>query len=286
MKLGIFSDVIAAQDPEELAAKTRTYGLEGVQLRMNVPGVDLSPEGIAERDATRVRRAYEAEGLSIDALAAYTNLTHPDLARRRQNVEGFQNRLRWARAFGTRVVATETGTFNRRSEWDADPYNDTEEAWQTFLDILEPCVRVAEESDVVIALEAYVENVVNTAERARAAVERFGHERVQIVMDPNNYFTPELLEHQDEVLRNAFKQVGSYIALAHAKDVLAVPGKRKCTLPRAGTGVLNWPLFLRLLHDAGYDGPLVIEHLREPEIAETRDFVRGQMALMSAEPAG
>jgi sugar phosphate isomerase/epimerase len=104
---------------------------------------------------------------------------------------------------------------------------------------------------------------------------------VQVVMDPNNYFTPELLERQDEVLRNAFQQVGHCIALAHAKDVLAVPGKRKCALPRAGTGALNWPLFLRLLHDAGYDGALVIEHLREPEIAETRDFVIGQLAQLA-----
>ena len=278
MRLSIFSDVIAARDPEELAAKTRGYGLEGVQLRLNVPGVDLSPDGITERDAARVRRAFEREGLAIDALAAYTNLTHPDPQRRRQNVEGFQNRLRWARAFGTSLVATETGTFNRQSEWDADPYNDTDEAWQEFLAMLDPCVRVAEACDAVIALEAYVENVVNTAERARAALDRFGRERVQVVMDPNNYFTPALLDRQDEVLRHVFAQVGDAIAIAHAKDVRAVPGQRKCALPRAGTGVLNWPLFVDLLRGTGFDGALVIEHLREPEIPETVDFVRRQMA--------
>jgi sugar phosphate isomerase/epimerase len=278
MKLGIFSDVIAARDPEELAAKTRGFGLEGVQLRLNVPGVDLSPEGITERDATRVRRAFEREGLAVDALAAYTNLTHPDLERRRQNLEGFQDRLRWARAFGTRIAATETGTFNRQGEWDADPYNDTDEAWGEFLAILEPCVRVAEECDAVIALEAYVENVVSTAERARAALERFGRQHVQVVMDPNNYFTPALLDRQDEVLRHVFAQVGDAIAIAHAKDVRAVPGQRKCALPRAGTGVLHWPLFVDLLRGTGFDGALVIEHLREPEIPETVEFVRRQMA--------
>src|SRR5581483_1018568 len=278
MKLGIFSDVIAARDPEELAAKTRGNGFECVQLRLTVPGVDLSPEGISERDAARVRRAFEREGIEIAALAAYTNLTHPDPDRRRQNVEGFKRRLHWARALVTRLVATETGTFNPRSEWDADPYNDTEAAWQELLAILEPCVREAEAADAVIALEAYVENVMSTAERARAVVEHFGPAHVQLVMDPNNYFTPALLERQDEVLRHVFRQVGRFIALAHAKDVRPVPGQRKCALPRAGTGVLNWPLFVHLLRESGYDGALVIEHLKEPEIEPTRDFVCAQLA--------
>ncbi|MBI3969858.1 MAG: sugar phosphate isomerase/epimerase [Chloroflexi bacterium] len=282
MQLGIFSDVITGRDPEEVAAKTRALGFETVQLRLNVPGVDLSPEGISERDASRVRHAFESEGIGICALAAYTNLTHPDPERRRRNLDGFENRIRWARAFGTNVAATETGAFNRQSEWEADPYNDTEDAWREFLDILAPCVREAEAHDAVIALEAYVENVINTAARARAAVEHFGPAHVQIVMDPNNYFTPAMLERQDEVLHDVFAQVGDYIAIAHAKDVRPVPGQRKCALPRAGTGVLNWPLFVRLLRQTGFDGALVIEHLKEPEVEETRDFVRAQLAVAPA----
>lgn len=278
MKLGIFSDVISGKDPEEMAAKTRALGFQTVQLRLNTPDVDLSPQGITERDAARVRRAYEGEGISICALAAYTNLTHPDPERRKQNVDGFKNRLRWARAFGTTVAATETGTFNRDSEWEADPFNDSDAAWQEFLGILAPCVRVAEEHEVEIALEAYVENVMNTAARARAAVTHFGARRVRLVMDPNNYFTPALLEQQPEVLRDVFAQVGEYIALAHAKDVQPVPGQRKCALPRAGTGVLDWPLFVQLLRGTGFDGALVIEHLKEHEAPETRDFVLQQLS--------
>jgi sugar phosphate isomerase/epimerase len=278
MQLGIFSDVVSGRDPEEVAAKTRAHGLECVQLRMTMPGVDLSQEGITERDAKRVRTAFEREGVTIGALAAYTNLTHPDPDLRRVNVESFKDRLRWARAFGTDLVATETGTFNRGSEWDADPYNDTEEAWRQLLGVLDECVAVAEDAGAVVCLEAYVENVMGTAARARAAVERYGPQRVRLVMDPNNYFTPALLSRQDEVLRDVFAQVGGYIALAHAKDVRAVPGQRKCALPRAGTGQLNWPLFVELLRGAGFDGALVIEHLKEPEIDETVAFVRARLA--------
>jgi sugar phosphate isomerase/epimerase len=282
MQIGIFTDVVSGRDPEEVAAKTRAYGVECVQLRMTMAGVDLSPEGITEGDAARVRRAFEREGVAIAALAAYTNVTHPDPDHRRANVESFKNRLRWARAFGTDLVATETGTFNRSSEWDADPYNETEEAWQTLLGVLDECVRVAEEAGAVVCLEAYVENVMGTAARARAAVERYGAQRVKVVMDPNNYFTPALLERQDEVLRDVFAQVGGYIGLAHAKDVRAVAGQRKCALPRAGTGELHWPLFVELLRGTGFDGALVIEHLAEPEIDETVAFVRRQLAASAA----
>ena len=109
MQLGIFSDVISGRDPEEIAARTRAFGFECVQLRLTMPGVDLTAEGITKADATRVRRAFEREAVAVGGLAAYANLTHPDPDRRRRNVAGFQNRIRWARAFGTTVV-TETGT--------------------------------------------------------------------------------------------------------------------------------------------------------------------------------
>lgn len=274
MKLGIFSNVLAAGSPEELAAKVRALGFECVQLWPPVPGVDLTPQGITEAACARVRRAFETEGIAIAALSGYTNLVHPDPERRQRDLEGFRHWLRWCRSLGAGIVVTETGTFNRQSEWAGDPYNETEEAWRIFLDVLEPLVRQAAQYDVTIALEAYVENVVHSPERARAAIEATASPHLRILMDPCNYFRPEMLNRQEDVLRHVFATVGEYIVLAHAKDVRAIPGRRTCELPRAGTGVLNYPLYIRLLRDAGYDGALIIEHLREPEIPETRDYVR------------
>jgi hypothetical protein len=39
--------------------------------------------------------------------------------------------------------------------------------------------------------------------------------------------------------------------------------------------VLDYPLFLRLLAELDRPLPLVVEHLRRPDVARARDFVLG-----------
>lgn len=79
MRLGVFSNTISGSSPEEVAECSRAAGVEAVQLRLEWLGLDV--EGRAA-DRVRVRRAYEAAGIEVAAVAAYTNLF--DLAVREQ----------------------------------------------------------------------------------------------------------------------------------------------------------------------------------------------------------
>ena len=67
-------------------------------------------------------------------------------------------------------------------------------------------------------------------------------------MDPANYFHPPMLSRVPEVIEEAFGFVGGYVALAHAKDVRGPdPGGTECIRPAAGTGVLDYRTYIRLL---------------------------------------
>ena len=76
------------------------------------------------------------------------------------------------------------------------------------------------------------------------------------------------------MLQEMFKQLGDQIVVAHAKDVKAAADGTD--LPAAGQGVLDYPLYLRLLAQLNRPLDLIVEHLTLPDVARARDFVLGK----------
>jgi sugar phosphate isomerase/epimerase len=68
--------------------------------------------------------------------------------------------------------------------------------------------------------------------------------------------------------------VGQQTVIAHAKDVKAAPDGTD--LPASGMGVLDYPLYLRLLARLDREIPLIVEHLSLDDIPRARDFVLRQ----------
>jgi len=93
-------------------------------------------------------------------------------------------------------------------------------------------------------------------------------------MDPCNYFRKEDLPKMQAVLEDMFLRVGSQIAIAHAKDVKEAPDGTD--LPAAGKGVLDYPLYLRLLAKLDRELFLAVEHLALEDVPRARDFVLSQ----------
>jgi sugar phosphate isomerase/epimerase len=83
-----------------------------------------------------------------------------------------------------------------------------------------------------------------------------------------------MLSRMQAVLEEVFARVGHVIALAHAKDVrLPEPGRDECVRPAAGTGVLDYTSYIRLLRESGYDGALVMHSLTEAELPASKAYV-------------
>ena len=93
-------------------------------------------------------------------------------------------------------------------------------------------------------------------------------------MDPCNCFRKEDLPRMRPMLEDIFARVGKQTVVAHAKDVNEGPDGTD--LPAAGKGVLDYPLYLRLLAQLDRELYLVIEHLGYDDMARSRDFVLSQ----------
>ena len=179
----------------------------------------------------------------------------------------------WKR-FGCPVISTETGTFNRTSEWLDAPENATEEGYAQCRAAFERLARAAEKTGAIIAIEAYWQNVISSIERAARLFRDVPSPALKLVMDPCNFFRKEQLPQMQAMLQEMFKQLGDRIVVAHAKDVKAAADGTD--LPAAGQGVLDYPLYLRLLAQLNRPLDLIVEHLTLPDVARARDFVLGQ----------
>jgi sugar phosphate isomerase/epimerase len=115
-----------------------------------------------------------------------------------------------------------------------------------------------------------VNNVVDSAHKARRLIDELGSPALKVVMDPANIFHTGELPRMREMLEEAFSLLGQDIALAHAKD-LDHDGDAG-HLP-AGKGILDYPLYLDLLQRSGFTGALILHGLREEDVAGCVAFV-------------
>ena len=63
--------------------------------------------------------------------------------------------------------------------------------------------------------------------------------------------------------------------MVHAKDITGDAAKKQ---QAAGTGALDWPTYFRLMHESGFDGPVVLHNLPPSRVEASLAFVRKQAA--------
>ncbi|MBL7041432.1 MAG: sugar phosphate isomerase/epimerase [Pirellulaceae bacterium] len=154
------------------------------------------------------------------------------------------------------------------------PENETEEGYLRCRAAIEKWAKVAEKAGAVLSIEAYWRNVIGSIDRADRLLREVDSPALKLVMDPNNYLRKEDLPKMQPMLEEMFRRLGRHIVLAHAKDVKPVPEGTE--LPASGKGVLDYPLFLRLLAQLDRPLDLILEHLTLDDVPRARDFVLDQ----------
>ena len=235
----------------------------------------MSASTPGRRTGTKARlitRTLAKHNLKIVALFGYYNVVDPDLARRKRGEQRMQVLIENWKQFNCPVISTETGTLNEKSEWLESPENATEQGYQACRAALEKLAQAAKQHGAIISIEAYWRNVIDSIARA----DRVLHDvpGLKLVMDPCNYYRKEQLSQMDPMLEEMFRRLGKKIVLAHAKDVKAAADGTD--LPASGQGVLDYPLFLRLLAGLNRELFLIIEHLTLDDVPRARDYVLSQ----------
>ena len=174
---------------------------------------------------------------------------------------------------GTHIITLCTGTRNPHSMWHSHPDNQSAAAWRDLSAAMEQALHFAETHNVILALEPEVSNVIDSADRARRLLDEMQSPHLKIVMDGANIFHHGELPRMQAMLDRAFDLLGEDIVIAHAKDLLR---DGEAGNVAAGTGLLDYAHYLKLLRATNPDLPVLLHSLSEAQAAGSIQFLRSK----------
>lgn len=277
--LGIMTRHVERPGIKAVAEAIHGYGLGAVQLSLESAGLEPLPLDLPESAARQIAATFRDAGVRIAAVSGTFNLLEPVFEQWRDNLARFTRLCDACGWLDTRVVTMCTGTRSTESMWRAHPDNQQPEAWSELLERTGEMVRAAERAGVVVAFEPETANVVDSTAKAQQLIETIGSKALGVTFDPANFFYPRDLPQMQQVLEEGFRRLSPYIALAHAKDVLAPPdGASHCRYAPAGRGLLDYATYLRLLDQSGYSNGLIMHSLSEADIPGCTEYIRRSSA--------
>ena len=274
MHISIFAKTFARPSLAATLDAVRAHGLDSVQFNLSSAGLPTLPDAISAEEAAGIRREMDARRLEMAALSGTFNMIHPDPAQRETGLRRLRVLAGACAGLGTGIITLCTGTRDPQDMWRRHPDNDLPEAWRDLSSSMTRALAIADEAGVTLGVEPEVANVIDTAAKARRLLDEMGSPRLKIIMDAANLFRAGDLARQPAVLNEAFDLLGPDIVLAHAKD-LSHDGE--AGHQAAGTGALDYDLYLKLLRDSGYAGPLILHSLTEAEVDPAIAFLRAKL---------
>ncbi|MFD0676283.1 MULTISPECIES: sugar phosphate isomerase/epimerase family protein [unclassified Paenibacillus] len=271
-KLGFMSYVYMGWSAEDIAENACKHGLTYMQLDPKQKFQIMDDEPFSPVRIEKLRTIFENKGISIIGLSGYTNLLNPNLAKREDKLAQLEKMIDLCSAYGTRYIATETGSLHPTNAWRDYEGNRSPEAWEQLLSIVDRLRNRAVKNGAVLLVEGFALNVLATVEQAASLIEQLGSEGLGIIMDPFNYFTPEDLSKQEEAMAHVFKHIGPYSPIAHAKDSLY--NEEGFTTPRVGAGQANWDVYAAYLASCMPEVPLILEHAKPEEITDCVELIQ------------
>ena len=279
MQIGILAGTFRRPTLEATLDAVKDSGLDCVQLSMSCAGLASMPEEIKPEVVARIRHEAAARGIEIVSLDGTFNMSHPDAEQRRMGVRRLGVLAAACRTLGVAKIHICTGTRDRGSMWRRHPGNDLPEAWRDMLACVRAAVEVVKPFGVTLGFEPEVNNVVDSAKKARRLMDEIGSPYLKVTMDGANLFHAGELAHMSDVLDQAFALVGKDIVMAHAKD-LSHDGD--AGHEAAGHGKLDYERYLGLLHAYGFKGPLLLHGLTEAQVPGCVAFLREKLARVAA----
>lgn len=271
MQIGIFAKTFPRPTIEEMFDAVAHHQLDCVQFNMSCVGLPSLPDRIETAISSRIRASAKSRGIALAAVSGTYNMIHPDLQIREGGLKRLRALASACQAIGTEVITLCTGTRDPQNMWRWHPDNTSPQAWNDLLHSMEAALHIAEEEQVILAIEPEQANVVNTAARGHKLLHEMRSPRLKIVFDAANLITSG--QNQQNALNEAFALLGEAIIIAHAKD-RGPDG----TFQAAGEGILDYAHYLNLLQASGFDGPIILHGLDESQVDTSLRFLKDKLA--------
>lgn len=255
--------------------EAKAHGMACVQMSLSCADLPDMPDEMPAGLPERFRKESAARGLGIASLQGTFNMCHPDAGHRRSGLRRLRVLAEACAPMGTNAVHICTGTRDTKSMWRRHPDNNSPDAWRDMAACIKEATEIARQAKVTLAFEPEVNNIVDSAQKARRLLDEIGSPHLKVCIDPANIFHTGELPRMKEILEEAFALVGKDIVLAHAKDL---DHDGDAGHKAAGEGLLDYDLYLRLLRANQFNGPLLLHGLTRTQVPGCGAFLRAKLA--------
>jgi sugar phosphate isomerase/epimerase len=283
IQVGILLGTFSRGSVEARLDGVKACGLDCVQLSFDCAGLPAMPDEIPLEVAGRIRREAAARGITIASVQGTFNMSHPDAEHRRTGLRRLRVLAEVCPQLGASKIHICTGTRDRDNMWRRHPDNNSPEAWRDMTACVRAATEIAGEAKVVLAFEPEVNNVVDSAQKARRLLDEIGSPFLKVTMDAANLFHAGELPRMDEILDKAFALIGKDVVLAHAKDL---DHDGDAGHKAAGQGKLDYDRYLSLLRTYRFHGPLLLHGLTEAQVPGCVAFLREKLARLAPTLSG
>lgn len=235
-------DLPITDDLQGLGQALAQYQIRTVAFApaMSLPRTTTQGAHISIGLGNYIRRSLAAFNVEIGTLSCYVNMIHPDAAERRHALDRLARYLQMAPAFGTRIVATETGSVDPAINYTEKNFSD--QPFQDLLVAVAQLLPVAHASGTILALEPGVNHPLYSLDRTAALLAHFHDDpALKLILDPCNLIRPGA-DDVAAILDKGLDQFGDRIVAVHLKDYEWTPEAHrliKTVVP--GTGHVDVP---------------------------------------------
>ncbi len=274
MQIGILLSTFVRPPFEKRLDAAKAAGLNHIQLSLDCVGGPALPDTIAPELAGRIQREVAARGITLASLQGTFNMCHPEAEHRAAGLRRLRVLAGLAKELKVPRIHLCSGTRNLAGMWRGHPDNDSPAAWKDMVAAMRAAVETARQAGVVVAFEPEVNNVVDSALKARRLLDEIGSPHLKVTMDAANLFHKGELPRMSQILDEAFALVGKDVVMAHAKDL---DHDGDAGHKAAGEGKLDYDQYVSLLHAHGFRGPLFLHGLSEAQVPKCAAFLREKL---------
>lgn len=259
-RLGILTDEVYPDDFAKSLEWIAEQGLKHIEVRV-VDGVNIA--NMSDEEADAVRRAVDAKGLSVSAIASplYKCALDPSrpvasgdvFGQAEESVEAHHAKLHRVIAIAKRLGTRNIRIFSFWREQEPDNY------FAEIVAHLKRAAEVAEREGVLLLLENEPACNGGFAEEVGKLARAVGSPALKVLWDPGNEAYGG-----KPAFPAGYGHVKDVLAHVHIKDAYVRPdGSSRCV--PVGSGNVPFIAQLRALQEDGYDGLFTIETHFAPE---------------------
>lgn len=280
MKICIRPHDVGKASADELGKKINKMGFDGVQLAIAkaIEGQNGSPETLTNEIISDIKAGFNNNNVEISLLGAYFNPVHSNIQKVTDGAKKYADHLTKARLFGTKYVASETGSFND-DKWTYNPKNQTDDALAQVISVFEPLVKTAEEYDNYALVEGAWGHCMFSPEQMLRLFKKINNKHLNLTLDLFNYLYIGNYEQRETIFHKCFDYFEDKIKVFHIKDFYvaddAATGQKKLVETQIGTGIMGWDVLLPEIKKFYPEAILVFEGVPNP--VESLQYLKSQI---------